>query len=194
MISPELHVKALEDNGHNFWNIKRVFLSYPSQFSLNNPEIFFDITNKVSTKFNIPLSSIRACGSAHTGYSFIKKREFLKKESDLDLAIIDARFFQETLEKCYERSDGFRPDLFPKDRKTGQSTRNQFISYSGRGIIRPDLMPTGPERQEMWSFFNKISSDYSEEFKSISVGIYISERIYTLKQRNSLISSELEVL
>jgi len=185
-----MHRAAIEKEGAAFWNVKRVYLSYPCSYFADRPEEQFDIFNRVSTEFRVPFSSIRICGSAHTGYSFSKSRPFLLGESDLDLSIVDARLFQETLEHCYERSDGFRPDKFPRGKDNG-SLRNQFLSYSGRGIIRPDLMPTGPERQKHWNFFNKLSSDYARSFKSISAAIYLSEGIFVMKQRTSLLSEEL---
>ena len=190
----DIHKRAIEIGSSNYGNVKKVFLSYPSNYFLDHPDIQFEIFNKISCEFKIPFSSIRISGSAHTGYSFIKRRPFLEKESDLDVAIIDARLFQQLLEQCYERSEGFRPDMFPTEEGTSKSLRNQFMNYSGRGIIRPDLMPKGPEKQRIWSFFNRLSNEYTEKFKNISAGIYLSETIYTLKQRSSLQSPEVEVI
>lgn len=190
----DIHKIAIEAGSSNYGNVKKVFLSYPCNYFLDHPDVQFEIFNKISCEFKIPFSSIRISGSAQTGYSFIKKRPFIEKESDLDVAIIDARLFQQLLEQCYERSEGFRPDLFPTEIGTSKSLRNQFMNYSGRGIIRPDLMPMGPEKQKIWSFFNRLSNEYSERFKNISAGIYISETIYTLKQRSSLQSPEVETV
>lgn len=190
----DIHKKAIDAGSANYGNVKKVFLSYPCNYFFDHPDIQFEIFNRISGEFKIPFSSIRVCGSAQTGYSFTNKRPFIEKESDLDIAIIDARLFQQILEQCYERSEGFRPDTFPIDEVTSRSLRNQFMNYSGRGIIRPDLMPKGPEKQKIWSFFNRLSNDYAERFKSISAGIYLSETIYTLKQRSSLLSSEVEVV
>lgn len=190
----DIHKKAIDANSWNYGNVKKVYLSYPCNYFLDHPDIQFEIFNRISGEFKVPFSSIRVAGSAHTGYSFIKKRPFIEKESDLDVAIIDARLFQHLLEQCYERSDGFSPEKFPIDRESGKSLRNQFINYSGRGIIRTDLMPSGPEKQKIWSFFNRLSNDHAERFKSISAGIYLSETIYTLKQRSSLQSPEVEVV
>lgn len=190
----DIHKKAIDANSWNYGNVKKVFLSYPCNYFLDHPDVQFEIFNKISGEFKIPFSSIRVAGSAHTGYSFIKKRSFIERESDLDIAIIDARLFQQLLEQCYEISEGFSPEKFPTDKVTGKSLRNQFMNYSGRGIIRPDLMPSGPVKQRIWSFFNRLSNDYTERFKSISAGIYLSETIYTLKQRSSLQSQEVEVV
>lgn len=190
----DIHKKAIDADAANYKNVKKVFLSYPCNYFFDQPDLEFEIYNKISVEFKIPFSSIRVAGSAQTGYSFINKRPFVEKISDLDIAIIDSRLFQQLLEQCYERSDGFRPDTFPIDEATSRSLRGQFMNYSGRGIIRPDLMPKGPEKQKIWSFFNRLSNEYSERFKSISAGIYLSETIYTLKQRSSLLSSEVEVV
>ncbi|MDD5328582.1 MAG: hypothetical protein PHX38_01145 [Sulfuricella sp.] len=187
-----IHKRAIESGSSNYGNVKKVFLSYPCNYFLDHPEVQFEIFNKISCEFKIPFSSIRISGSAHTGYSFIKKRPFLERESDLDVAIIDARLFQQLLEQCYERSEGFRPDMFPTEE--GKSLRNQFLNYSGRGILRPDLMPKGPEKQRIWSFFNRLSNEYAERFKNINAGIYLSETIYTLKQRSSIQSQEIEIV
>lgn len=190
----DIHKKAIEADSSSYWNVKKVYLSYPCNYFVDHPDIQFEIFNKIANEFKIPFSSIRVTGSAQTGYSFLKKRPFLEKESDLDLAIIDARLFQQLLEQCYERSDGFRPDTFPVEEGTKKSLRNQFMNYSGRGIIRPDLMPKGPEKQRIWSFFNRLSNEYAERFKTINAGIYLSETIYALKQRSSLQSPEVEVV
>jgi hypothetical protein len=189
----DIHKRAIDKDSWNYGNVKKVFLSYPCNYFLDYPDIQFEIFNKISGEFKIPFSAIRVAGSAHTGYSFYKKRPFVEKESDLDLALIDAQLFQHLLEQCYERSEGFSPERFAVD-KEGKSQRNQFLHYSGRGIIRPDLMPTGPEKQRIWSFFNRLSVAYGDRFNTITAGIYLSETIYTLKQRSSLQSSEVEIV
>jgi hypothetical protein len=190
----DIHKMAIDANSWNYGNVKKVFLSYPCNYFIDLPDLQYEIFNKISGEFKVPFSSIRICGSAHTGYSFIKKRPFMEKESDLDVAIIDVRLFQQLLEQCYEASEGFSPEKFPVDRDTKKSVRNQFLNYSGRGIIRPDLMPNGTERQKIWSFFNRLSNEYAQRFKTISAGIYLSETIYTLKQRSSLQSPEVVVV
>lgn len=188
-----IHKTAIMNDGASFSCVKKVYLSYPGQFFLDKPDLQFEIFNKISSHFNVPFSAIRLTGSAHTGYSFHKKKNFTTAESDLDVAIIDSGLFQKYLEISYEYSDGFSPEKFQTD-KNGRSLRNQFVSYSGRGILRPDLMPPCPKKNDVHAFFNKLSIQHSSFFKSISAGFYISETMFLLKQRNSLKSIDMEAI
>lgn len=193
MDSETIHVKAITSDGALYANVKKVYLSYPCSYFVDKPELQFEIFNKIAIKFQVPFSAVRVAGSAHLGYSYQNKRPFEATVSDLDVALLDSGLFQKLLEKIYEDSDGFSVERFPSNDK-GRSVRDQFLHYSGRGIIRPDLMPNGPKRQEIWSFFNRLSNDYREHFKKISAGIYLSEAIYLLKQRSSLYSVEMDVV
>lgn len=193
MAENSIHRQAIESQGGNFSVVKKIYITYPPDFFVGNEDLQFDIFDEISKKFKVPLSAVRVAGSAHLGYSFHKKRPFITGESDLDIAIISAELFQRYLEICYEESNGFSPDQFRKDDQ-GRSTRNQFLNYSGRGIIRPDLMPKCHQKQDVWSFFNALSVKHNQHFKSISAGFYISEAIYLLKQRNSLNSTEVDIV
>ena len=61
----------------------------------------FRILNEICERFKLPFSSVKVVGSAHTGYSYFKERDFVPGESDLDVAIISPSLFQDYSEQVY---------------------------------------------------------------------------------------------
>src|SRR5690606_27107110 len=105
----------------------------------------YAILNEIAAKFDVPIHNVHVCGSAKIGRSFHKRRDFLEKESDLDVAILDARLFAICVESVLKASKGYS-DRTGFQVRAGVSVYDEYIQYLARGIFRPDLMPTGPDR------------------------------------------------
>ncbi|RYE38997.1 MAG: hypothetical protein EOP24_45500 [Hyphomicrobiales bacterium] len=137
----------------------------------------FEILNSVAEFFNLQFRAIHVVGSAHTGYSYFKGRDFVAKQSDLDLAIIDAELFRQYCEHAFVATKGYT-DL------TGFSSDNypSFKEYLVRGIFRPDLMPGCAHKQRWFTFFNRLSGPYHSLFDNINCGIYLSDQFFETKQ------------
>ena len=134
--------------------------------------------------------SIQIAGSAKTGRSFHKQRDFIPGDSDLDVAIIDASLFQNYMEAIFKETKGHsvRTGFQIRD---GQSTADEYIAYLTKGIFRADLMPSGEARKNWNKFFGLLSARHGDLFKSINAGIYFSQLFFENKQR-SIINNYIE--
>lgn len=164
---------------------RKIFLTYPTSAFVGHEEEQYAILNEVACHFDVPISSIHVCGSAKVGQSFHKKTAFAAGVSDLDLAIVDGRLFASCVAHGMASSKGYS-DLTKFPLKNGRSTYEDYVSYLGRGIFRPDLMPTGPRRSEWRGFFSKLSDKYTSMFCAITGAVYLSEACFEQKQRSAI--------
>jgi len=104
---------------------RKIFLSYPTAIFHENYDVEFEIKDRIAETFKIPFTSIHIVGSAKTGYSFWKNREFLEKESDLDIAIISSQLFTKMLDYAYTITKGYT------DNRNFQEKKHE-ISYLDR--------------------------------------------------------------
>lgn len=159
--------------------VRKLFLyDHPRVFQPPH-DICFDIFEAVATKFQIPLGSVKAVGSAQVGYSYFSHRDFILGKSDFDVAIIDPRLFQRYAEQTFRTTAGYKD-------QTGFSSKDdveKFQQYLLQGQFRPDLMPTSPEKEEWFRFFNDLSGKYRAIFKNVNAGIYFSEVFFEAKQQ-----------
>jgi hypothetical protein len=155
--------------------VRKVFGFNGSVVLRENPAIGFEILSQVSSRFNVPFRSVLVVGSAHTGYSYFKDRDFVPRESDLDLAIVDPALFQKYSELSFLATKGYT-DL------TGFQNLAQFRDYLFKGIFRPDLMPQCSHRRDWFEYFNRLSAKYVDLFRDINCGIYQSELFFESKQ------------
>ncbi|MBS1131975.1 MAG: hypothetical protein H6R16_2977 [Proteobacteria bacterium] len=161
--------------------IRKLFSYRFSPILLRDTDAGFDIIDRISTHFSIPFRSVHICGSAQTGYSYFKNKEFSEQGSDLDIAIVEPRLFQRYCEISFEATLGYT-DLTKFLTRDGVNTANEFRDYLVRGYFRPDLMPSCGSKQQWFSFFNRLSNDYPNHFKSINGGLYLSEVFFERKQ------------
>ena len=161
--------------------IRRIYSFNISPVFSVNKDIGFKITNDVCQRFSIPFRSIHIAGSAQTGYSYFKSKDFTLKESDLDLAIVDSDLFKKYFEKVYKETNGFT-DLTKFSNTNGENNSKSFQNYIMKGYFRPDLMPNCVAKQKWFEFFNRLSNEYSEVFSNINCGIYLSEKFFEGKQ------------
>jgi len=165
---------------------RKIYISYPTKVFQGREDIQFDILNKISMFFNVPFSSVQVIGSAKTGYSYVKQKDFLEGKSDLDISIINSELFMRYMELSYRVTKGYK-DLskFPRD-KEGKSVDSYYKKCIANGIFRPDLMPTCEEKANWQAFFNKLSGEYYKLFKNINAGIYATQYFFEFKQIESL--------
>lgn len=183
------HLEAISEGlkqGKPFHEIARkIFLTYPTKAFVGDEERQYVILNEIASNFGVPIHNIHVCGSAKIGRSFHKRRDFAARESDLDVAILDARLFATCVEKVLNVSKGYSDRTgFPT--RDGVSVYDEYIQYLARGIFRPDLMPVGPDRAAWHNFFGKLSDKHSDLFKSISAGVYLSQAFFEQKQRSAI--------
>lgn len=162
--------------------VRKIYLGYPTDVFKGREDIEFEIINEISGFFKVPYNSIQVAGSAKTGYSYHKERNFVEKESDLDIAIISQDLFLKYSEIVFGITKGFSNlSSFSK-----QKDFRDYKEYIAKGIFRPDLMPFGPEKKEWFKFFNGLSRKHFEIFKNINAGIYISQTFFEFKQLDNI--------
>lgn len=165
--------------------VRKVYLAYPTKALIGEEERQYNILNDISCFFAVPIMSIQVAGSAKTGRSFHKKRDFEIGGSDLDIAIIDPSLFQEYMEKIFIETKG-HSDKTGFSVRGGKSTADEYIAYLTKGIFRADLMPSGETRKSWNKFFGRLSSRHGDLFKSINAGIYMSQLFFENKQRSAI--------
>ena len=160
---------------------RKIYLSFNSEIFKQNQDTEFYIKNQISKRFEIPFSSIEIVGSSKTGFSFFKDKKFIPGSSDLDIAIISLPLFNKFCELSHEITSGYS-DLSSFPFFKGTRTDNQFRKGISNGYVNPFFMPNCEFKNDWLVFFNSISNDYFELFKSINGGIYASEYYFEYKQ------------
>lgn len=186
--------RNLEENRSNKTNsgemARKLFLSYPTCAFIDDHELEFSIRDRVRKLYQIPLSSVQVIGSAKTGFSLVKKTEFKKGASDLDLAIIDHTMFARIWEEAHEISRGFEAtrfnDLSSNNQIVAGSGQKRFLQYLQRGIIAPEFLPQGDQRRRILADFARITQTYQDYFSKISAFFYSSEYFFQVKQREAV--------
>ena len=160
---------------------RKLYLSHSTHIFKENPDAEFYIKNAISLEFEIPFTSIQIVGSSKTGFSFFKDTLFKPGISDLDIAVISLPLYNKFCETSHSVTDGYsKLELFPRFK--GQRTDKQFIKSLKKGFINPFFMPKSEIKSKWLDFFNSISNNYFELFKSINGGIYSSEYFFEYKQ------------
>lgn len=169
---------------------RKLYLSYPTSVFAEKHEVEYEIRNRVRILYQVPIASVQVIGSAKTGFSLIKRTDFKKGVSDLDLAIIDPTLFNRLWEEAYEASNGFQAHKFQDTvvggvNKVG-SGRDRFLDYLHRGIVAPEFLPSGPYRAKIFSDFDRITKSYQDEFKKISAFFYCNEFFLQEKLKDTI--------
>lgn len=169
--------------------VRQYYLVNPTASFQSRLEKAHEILHAVSENFLIPISHIKVTGSAHLGYSFIKKREFIEKQSDLDLAIISTNFYNLFFEKNLEETRQYsKKDKFGFSMVGGQRVNNldMYKEWLAKGLIHEKYLPNTDYANNFKKFFNELSVTHSDTFKSISACVYSSEQTFKLKQISSI--------
>ena len=139
---------------------------------------------------NVPISSIHIAGSAKTGFSLIKGTKFSPDSSDLDVAIVDEKYFMVLWSQCYLDSRGFEAtrfsDKFNGNTRIPRSGKEIFEQYLCKGIISPKEMPSGPARAKILGDFERLSRSFKTHFNDISFYIYANETFFQEKQKTAI--------
>jgi len=177
---------GLDKNSRNEVIARKIYLSFPTQVFIGKEELEFELISSICNQFKIPFCSVQVAGSAKSGYSYYKKKEFKLGESDLDIAIVDENLFIQYCEIILRETKGFK-DLSKFGRtKDGVDKFDLYKQYITRGIFRPDLMPLCDANKKWFNFFNKLSEKYFDLFSDINAGIYLSQKFFEYKQADNI--------
>ena len=169
----------------------KLFLSYPTSVFLEKPEIEYQIRDRVARLYSVPISAVQVTGSAKTGFSLIKRKDFDPKHSDLDLAVIDSKLFTNYWEEAHLISNGFSAEKFndPIDQNGSVifgGGKKRFLKYVQLGIINPEFLPSGHMRAKIISDATRVSKDFKEHFEKITIFFYASEFFFQTKQEEAI--------
>ncbi len=173
--------QSIDRGEEGYKTIRRLFQYRFSPVLEKHYDVGFSVVDRVATYFAVPFRAVYLCGSAQTGYSYFKQRDFSEKESDLDISIVHPALFQKYSEISFEVTRGYT-DLTKFIREDDQDSARQFSANLAKGFFRPDLMPSCGPRQHWFAFFNRLSNDYGDCFTNINAGIYLSEVFFEGKQ------------
>jgi hypothetical protein len=160
---------------------RKIYLSYPTAVFKDKEDIEFEILNKIANYFRIPFMSVQVVGSAKTGYSYVKRTDFKKGESDLDIAIISHELFTCFLDYTCERTKGY-DDFTVCNPGDFNSLKENFT----RGYINPTILPRGKLKDDWLYFFRNLSREYIDFFKSINGGVYATQYLFEMKQYKAI--------
>lgn len=185
------HKKLIEDGAKAHLPTRQIarqlyFLS-PSVAFDGNHGLQLQLYERICDFLKLPLSAIRLVGSGHTGFSLVKNTPFEKKISDLDIAIVDSHLYLELFEVAFEITGGWA-DVTKFSGPPAQqiATKERFLKYLRKGIVRPDLMPASPRKADWENFFGKLGDDYSDFCNGISAGVYARESFMAAKQESAI--------
>ncbi len=179
--------QCISDKGNLKEAVRKAYLSYPTHALVGESDIEFDIRNKIKLHFNVGIHCVQFAGSAKTGYSFHQSREFIRGESDLDVAIISESLYLRYSEimslvtkdftdlSCFGRTQkGVSHEVLMKD------------SMFKFGMILFDIFPSCTQKNLVMKLCRDLTLQYSEIFKKISIAIYSSTYFFESKQATSL--------
>lgn len=166
---------------------RKIYLCYPTKAFINLEEKQYEIIDEICRFFQIDFTCIQIAGSAKTGRSPHKDKDFIPGKSDLDIAIINPQLFIKYMELVFIKTKGYS-DLtsLPMKTKRNVPTIKFHKEYLSKGMFFPDAIPYGPERAEWFDFFSKLSDKHQDQFKSINAVIYISESLFVEKQTSAI--------
>lgn len=185
------HRKLIEDGASAHLPKRQIarqlyFLS-PSFAFDGNPTLQLSLYEKICDFLKLPLSAIRLVGSGHTGFSLVKDTPFDKNKSDLDIAIVDSGLYLDFFELAFEATDGWHDvTKFSGSAQRQKQTQSDFLRYLRKGVIRPDLMPSSPQKADWENFFGKLADEYSDFCNGISAGVYARELFMAAKQESAI--------
>lgn len=148
---------------------------------------YFELKEEVSAYFKIEPTQVYVVGSAKLGFSIAPQKRYkvFGDDSDIDVAIIDEKLFDEYWKYIYEI-----------EKKKGSITSKEcsqyklFLEYLFKGWLRPDLFPS-KVKSEWFDFFKNLHGKYGYK---IAAGIYKNNYFFLEYNKNNIdrIRKELE--
>lgn len=113
-------------------------------------------------------------------------RNSIEKKSDLDVAIVSSKLFDEQLVSLYDHTDSYMDTVF-----SGRA-KNQFSKYVLKGWIRPDKLP---DDYVISPSIEKVQLKLSEKYsRDVNIGIYKSWYYFENYHRNNVQTLSLNLI
>ena len=124
----------------------------------------YDFRKRIADNFNISFHEIYITGSAKLGFSPYKRTEF-GYESDIDVAIVSSKLFDEIMESIRKYQMQLRESRLAVS-EYEINKYHMFLEYGAIGWMRPDHLPISfrvRKLKDSWfRFFSSISYGKSE--------------------------------
>lgn len=161
-------------NGNISEFFNKLFFTYPST-KIDKDKIS-EITNLISSEFDIPYHDIKVIGSSHIGFSLVKpynenRIKLFDEDSDIDFAIVNRNLFYKLFTLTLKATK-FYTDLTTFN---NAHSHKYYINNLPFGFIRPDTIGDKSFRSKWLRFFEDISHDYNIK---ISAAIYLDEQCF----------------
>lgn len=126
---------------------------------------FFELKEDIAQYFDINQTQIYIVGSAKFGFSISPQKKYrpFNDESDIDVAVIDEKVFNNYWKELYE----FNINLISRTEEE-QEIYEEFLDYFFRGWLRPDKFPL-KQKKDWFEYFKKLNGKYGYK---VRVGLY----------------------
>jgi len=125
---------------------------------------FYEFRKRIAERFDISFHEVYITGSAKLGFSPHKKTVF-SLESDIDVAIVSQKLFDEIMESIRQYQMELRESRLSVT-EFEIKKYHKFLEYGAIGWMRPDHLPFSfrvKDLKDKWfGFFNSISYGKSE--------------------------------
>jgi hypothetical protein len=129
---------------------------------------YYDLKERIANQWRVHPSSVIMVGSAKLGFTISPTKSAFRHfsdTSDIDIAIVDGRFFEQIWTEVRNYETIYR----------SWDNQDQFRDYFFRGWMRPDMLPTStkvPIKREWFEYFRELSSEGAFGPYKITCGLY----------------------
>lgn len=190
-ISDNLRTDLLTD-----MDLERVFqkhvvdgASYFFRKILNQPDEEYALRQDIAKACQANINDVVIVGSSKLGFS-VKNHKFLefdskfqesnrkRDKSDIDIALVNSKFFEELTEKIYHLSNHFEQAWLQQNwlgnqyRPGPENLFEGYAKYLAKGWLRPDYMPNLILSDANWK---AMCSAWTKKLdRKVSMGIYLN--------------------
>jgi len=148
--------------------IVRKHITFGDCYILNHDKHFY-LKSHVADHFEIHPNEVLIIGSAKLGFSIAQNKRYrhFSDRSDIDVAIVSARLFDEIWQQVFDYWNDVR--YWPYE--------EVFKSNLFRGWIRPDKLPRSeqfPLQKDWWDFFQEVTRSGVHGSYKVSARLYKS--------------------
>ncbi len=161
--------------------------SYFFRERLDKVDWEYELRHELAESLGVSINDVIIVGSAKLGFSL--KTEYFKEfdskfvgsknprdKSDVDIAIINRRFYDETIEQVFHLTRHFEKEWIEQHWKRNAfhnppiNLHKQYSIYLAKGWLRPDFLPSSYYDIAPWRLVG--DAWYTKLQRKISIGIY----------------------
>jgi len=179
--------------------VQRYLLDGTAYFFDSNGDVDeFIFKRKISESLDAHIRDIAIIGSGKLGFSIKPDRDELglfpfkafdeNKKSDIDVAIVSGRLFDEQLVRLYKHTGSYVSSEVWNEKHH----RNSLAQYVLKGWIKPDFIPKDYKISDK---INEVQTYYQMKFgREINIGIYKSWFFFEAYHKNNIRNINLNLI